>query len=75
MIEEFKRDYNWVINVLKSCKKQSHLDTTEKCYKQFKKKWSKFFNSKNIEMDKLTYDCDEEFNIILNHKRKTLSAE
>ena len=72
MIEEFKRDYNWVVNVLKSCKKQTQLDTTEKCYKQFRKKWSNFFNSKDIKLEELTYNCDEEFYIILNHKRKTL---
>lgn len=72
MIEEFKKDYNWVINVLKSCEKQAHLDTAEKCHKQFRKKWSNFFNSKDIKIDELTYNCDEEFNIILTHKRKTL---
>lgn len=72
MIEDFKKDYNWVINVLESCTIQGQLDTTEKCYNQFKDKWSNFFNSKDSQMDKLTFECDERFQIILQHKRNTL---
>ena len=34
--------------------------------------YASFFNSKDIKIDELTYNCDEEFNIILTHKRKTL---
>jgi hypothetical protein len=72
MIENFKKDYNWIINVLESCTKQGQLDTTEKCYKQFKHKWSNLFKSKDNQIDKLTYECDEKYQIILTHKRNTL---
>ena len=72
MIEEFKKDYNWIINVLKSCETQGQLDTTEKCYEQFKDKWENFFKSKDNQIDELTFNCDEEFQIILTNKRNTL---
>ena len=72
MIEDFKKDYDWVINVLQSCTKQGQLDTTEKCYGQFKDKWSSFFKSKDSQIDKLRFEYDEKFQIILTHKRNTL---
>jgi hypothetical protein len=72
MIEDFKNDYEWVINILESCTNQGQLDTTEKCYEQFKDKWSEFFKSKDSQMDKLTFEYDEKFEIILAHKRNTL---
>jgi hypothetical protein len=72
MIEEYNKDYRWILKVLTSCKNQGQLDTTEKCYFQFRKKWNEFFKSTDNKIDELTFKCDEEFNIILTNKRNTL---
>lgn len=71
-MDKFKTEYERIIETLKSCKIQSHLDATEKYYKLFKQKWADFYNSKDSKLDELTYNCDVKFEILLNNKRKTL---
>ena len=71
-MDKFKTEYDRIIETLKSCKVQSHLDTTEKYYKLFRQKWANFYNSKDRRLDELTYNCDKNFEIMLNNKRKTL---
>lgn len=33
-------DFNWVIRVLMSSKREEHIKTSEKLFENFKKKWS-----------------------------------
>ena len=71
-MDKFKTEYDRIIETLKSCKIQSHLDTTEKYYKLFRQKWAEFYNSEDRRLDELTYNCDKKFEIMLSNKRKTL---
>jgi hypothetical protein len=37
-----EKDFNWVIKILNSSKKEEHIEVSEKLFENFKKKWSEF---------------------------------
>lgn len=41
-MENYKmiNEFDWVIKVLESSKRETHIQTTDKLYKNFKEKWS-----------------------------------
>lgn len=37
-----EKDFNWIIKILNSSKKEEHIKVSEKLFENFKKKWSEF---------------------------------
>lgn len=37
-----EKDFNWIIKILNSSKKEEHIEVSEKLFENFKKKWSEF---------------------------------
>lgn len=48
IIENYKRDLDWVLSVLDSCETLNQVEIAENCYDQLVEKWGK-----SIPMDKL----------------------
>jgi hypothetical protein len=41
MIENYKRDLDWVLSVLESCETLTQVEVSENCYDQLMDKWGK----------------------------------
>lgn len=42
IIENYKRDLDWVLSVLNSCETLNQVEIAENCYEQLVEKWGKF---------------------------------
>lgn len=40
-----EKDFNWIIKILNSSKKEEHIKVSEKLFENFKKKWSEFIEN------------------------------
>lgn len=50
--------YSWIMKVLDSCENQAQVETSEKLYELYVKKWKKDLNEKNLIM--LTNNFEKE---------------
>ena len=54
--EKFKSEYEWVLNVLKSCENKDHLVTCTKLYNTLIHKWSSHLTISKIESFNSVFD-------------------
>lgn len=70
-MEQYTKEFNWILKVIQSCRTKSHILVATNCYSQFAKKWSLIYG-KNPNFVKLSKYYNQCFKNIVGKKIKEL---